>query len=357
MRLHTPLSQVSGFPAYVAEALDIVMRIDETAPKTVVFLGIKNPTGDFIPMGTAFLGLYKFEDVAFPFAITARHIVDDIQGDQVWVRYNEKSGLANATSIPKGAMWLAEDPAADLAIIPLGKLDPKVMDQQLIDLNPATWHKRTERMGKPGLGDEVATIGLYSSHYGQLKNIPVTRIGHVAMLPGEPVLTDKGYVHAYLVEVKSIAGLSGSPVFLNYPDLRRAENKTVEMLTAPAMLPLGLMLGYHVVETSQDQISVPQFQGEDPPTIFSLDERNTGFGVVLPFVDILEVWQQPVAQAHMKKIVENLRAKSGYRPAGIKIPPSRKAEAPTESPDANPSHKEDFMSLLGAAAKAKKPID
>ena len=71
-----------------------------------------------------------------------------------------------------------------------------------------------EAVWLPTVGDEVATVGLYTSHHGHTKNIPVVRVGHISMLPDEPVMSTRGYVEAYLVEVRSIVGLSGSPVYI-----------------------------------------------------------------------------------------------------------------------------------------------
>jgi hypothetical protein len=54
---------------------------------------------------------------------------------------------------------------------------------------------------KIGLGDEVFVVGLFRSHYGLQRNIPIIRVGNISMLKGEPVFTDYcGYTDAYLIE-------------------------------------------------------------------------------------------------------------------------------------------------------------
>jgi hypothetical protein len=60
-------------------------------------------------------------------------------------------------------------------------------------------------------------IGLFTRRIGSQRNIPIVRIGNVAALPEELIRTRSGLMKAYLVEMRSIAGLSGSPVFVDLP--------------------------------------------------------------------------------------------------------------------------------------------
>jgi hypothetical protein len=51
--------------------------------------------------------------------------------------------------------------------------------------------------------------------HGRQRNIPIVRIGNVASMPHEPVATkNRGAIEAYLVEARSVGGLSGSPVLV-----------------------------------------------------------------------------------------------------------------------------------------------
>lgn len=336
-------------PLYVLEALGAWMRVSDDVLKTVVFVGTA-ASGTFTPVGTGFLlGIPGTGDLAFTFVVTAAHLFDLIAGDHIWVRYNTHDGGAQTLKRAKTDAWFSEKRADDFAAVFFG-LDPAQFDQQIIKYDRRHWEEVYENLDGPNLGQEVITVGLYGSHYGQLKNVPVVRVGNVSMLPGEPVMTNSGYVRAYLVETKSISGLSGSPVFLNPPSIEFRGGKILNRgSNKPA--PIGMMLGYHVVETAQDQISVPQIQGEPQPDATSVDERNTGFAVVLPLMRIFEYFESEWAQAQMKKAEEAHFKNAGYRPAGIK---TSAKEAQAEPEDANPDHKEDFTSLLNAAA-TKKP--
>ena len=64
------------------------------------------------------------------------------------------------------------------------------------------------------MGDEVIIVGLFTRRAGEEKNLPILRVGNIASMPEERVNTKFGLVEAYLVEVRSIGGLSGSPVFV-----------------------------------------------------------------------------------------------------------------------------------------------
>src|SRR5260370_40507944 len=64
-----------------------------------------------------------------------------------------------------------------------------------------------------GLGEEVAIVGLFGSHYGKSRNIPIVRIGNIAAMLEEPVFTKEyGYIEAYLIEARSIGGFRGAAV-------------------------------------------------------------------------------------------------------------------------------------------------
>jgi hypothetical protein len=65
------------------------------------------------------------------------------------------------------------------------------------------------------------------------------------------------------------------------------------------------LVGYHVLESNEDQIVAPR-QGQEPldaPAELPLDQRNTGFGVVIPIERVLEVLEklQPEMVAFVMK--------------------------------------------------------
>jgi hypothetical protein len=65
------------------------------------------------------------------------------------------------------------------------------------------------------IGDEIFYTGLFWEVPGAEKNAPIVRIGNISAMPGEPIATEDGPAVVYLMEARSIGGLSGSPVFVD----------------------------------------------------------------------------------------------------------------------------------------------
>ena len=58
------------------------------------------------------------------------------------------------------------------------------------------------------------SVGLFTKYFGRSNLIPIVRTGNIAMMPKEKVpLGSFGLTDAYLIEGRSIGGLSGSPIF------------------------------------------------------------------------------------------------------------------------------------------------
>lgn len=319
------------------------MRVFNELLECVVFIGTEKH-GPFSPVGTGFLTGYERDEYIYFFLVTANHVVDLVAGDKISIRMNRKDGTCGTIQLEKRFRIYSE--RDDLAVFHIPDLSS--------GFEVKTWpldRKRRDYVHQntylPTVGDEVVTVGLYTSHYGKSKNIPVARIGNIAMLPSEPVRTDSGYVEAYLIEVRSIAGLSGSPVFLQIPRIR-VENDTPQLLDHDISLLLGVMIGYHIVESKEDQIEVPQFQEFREAGAPQMTERNTGFAVVIPEDRLFELMESEEMSKRLDALVTEHFKKSGFRRAG-----ASSAKAQAEPSDANPDHKEDFTSLLNAAAKGK----
>ena len=104
------------------------------------------------------------------------------------------------------------------------------------------------------LGAEIAIVGFFRSHYGKNKNVPIIRAGNISALLGEPIFTKyAGYIQGYLIEARSIAGLSGSPVFV-FPDpaILLAKGLVGDMGQGAALL--GLMHGHFDVPNLNEDV-------------------------------------------------------------------------------------------------------
>lgn len=348
--------EVYPLPLHVWEWLENHVRVDERVRKSVAFIGTENERG-FVPYGTALIGLVTFEkDFGNTVIVTAHHVVEQIPGNFVSVRLNRKDGSSDTRKIDKRGIIAFNERAIDLCVLPI-HIDPSIYDFYAIHISSADWAEKLNELGEPEPGDEVCAVGLYTSHYGHVRNMPVARIGHIAALPEEKVATDRGHVHGYLIELQSIAGLSGSPVFWTVPRFKLEKDE--QILQQRAHFPLGILIGHHVVESTQDELVVPKFQQapeepwpDDVPKPKS-EERRTGFAVVLPINHIFRMFESEEIMTILKGVVDEAKKKSGFRPASA-VP---SVEISPPATDENPTHREDFTRLLGAAAQKPKRED
>ena len=323
------------------------MQVDDLVRKTVVFLGLE-ANGTFLPLGTGTLcGYDAGQGDTYLFVATAKHVIDRISGDTIYARMNRRDGSCSVIKIPKDSFCLEpERPDTDIIVYTF-IFDPGLFDCLLIPVNRKSFVK-SFAVWEITIGDEVCVTGLYTSHYGQLRNIPILRVGHIAAMPEEPVSTEQGYVEGYLVELHSIAGLSGSPVFVTPPMIYNDKKKGLQFRDGHMHMPIGILIGHHVIESKEDEIVVPKFQragSGEPPNLL---QKNTGFGVVIPIERIFEMFDRPDVQAALAvgAALEKQKRKKGFA-TDAAVPEAPAAE--------NPAHKEDFTRLLGAAARKREP--
>ena len=314
------------------------MELAERARLCVVFIGAKDPySGNFVPLGTGFIALKKTGDIQFQHIVTARHVLDQIAGETVYIRVNVKGGSSEVVYCQKTDWYTypGTEPYLDVAVCPM-MLAQHHFDIVHLDLDFDAYSAAHFTRRLLQVGDEIFVVGLFTSHYGEAHNIPIVRFGHIAAISDEPVLTEYGDMHGLLVEVKSLGGLSGSPVFLRHRD--------------GYIVFIGLMHGHFLVENPEDAISI---SGKDKPT----GQINTGIGLVIHDGLLLNLVNHPDREAERVAAVERIRKRSKVA-ADAAIGRLQKAalasspeEADLPSADANPNHREDFNSLVGAAVK------
>ena len=154
-----------------------------------------------------------------------------------------------------------------------------------------------------GCGDEVFLTGLFSNHSGQQRNIPIIRIGNIACMPEEPVQTKAlGAIDAYLVEARSIGGLSGSPVFVHLSGVRKGSLK----LGQEPIYWLGLMHGHFDLE----RLDMDEVESD----ILMDLKVNMGIAIVVPVSKVLEVLNQEEFTKAREKHDEVLRFQKATTP-------------------------------------------
>ena len=295
------------------------MYVPDEVRKSVVFLGHKNPDGMYELAGTAFyaariMGLDRppfvsAEGEGFIYLITAKHVIDGIRdrgGNRVGVRVNYKGGNARwlNSNIDDWLFHPTESDSVDVAIFRTNM--PDEFDHMSMPL-PLIATDEIIKATRIGIGDEVFLAGLFVHHYGTQKNIPIIRVGNIAAMPEEPVEVRRfGLMDAYLIEARSLGGISGSPVFVHIPAIRAKslvkDTQTKLDPTGTAFFLLGLMHG-HWDEMYTDEDAIV----EDAEKLKSI---NTGIAIVVPATKILEVINQPMIRKDEEKKVREARKKN-----------------------------------------------
>lgn len=266
------------------------MIVPEQIRKCVAFVGVQMADKTFRLVGSGFfLGRAqetgKATSVRF---VTARHVIDGIraraltevylrmnrtQGDAIWIRSNITDWFSHPT-----------DKSIDVAMLACGI--PAEYDHVVLPLSLCATEEVLLQQ-EVGLGDEVFITGLFRHYHGSRRNIPIVRVGNVACLIEEKIQTKEfGEIDAYLIEARSIGGLSGSPVFLNLGVVRRVQGQVKFSQGGPVFFLFGLVHGHY--DVSAAGIDNSHTDGVDPLT----PERvNTGIAIVVPFQRIDEVFR------------------------------------------------------------------
>jgi hypothetical protein len=194
----------------------------------------------------------------------------------VYIRLNLKSGNSKWYFTELSAWYThPTDASIDVAILNVGV--PEECDHLVIPSFLGLTEAKSQEH-EIGLGDEVFITGLFRHHHGSNKNIPIVRVGNLACLDEEHVVTSLGEMDAYLIEARSIGGLSGSPVFLNLGIIRMVKGQIVHATKGPIILFMGLIHGHFDVKTNAvDMNNVLDGNG------LTTEQINTGVAIVVPF--------------------------------------------------------------------------
>ena len=269
--------------------LEVEVRIDDVIRKSVVYVGDANGK-PFVPHGTGFITVYFVGDSGYQNVVTARHVIDGI-GPDIHLRVNTRGGPARV--IPtEGNAW-KEHPSGNVDLVTCPTLIPKdQFDIMHIDIDGGMMFKDyLNKDGTFGLGDEVFVAGMFISRLGDARNLPILRTGTIAAMPEEKIETSYGRHLAYLVETRSIDGLSGSPVFA-FTSLTNIKNGQIQPTQNLCFGFIGVLLGTNDVVNRRDFISI-QREGDDEEAEGVYPMLNTGIGIVAPADLVVETVKHP----------------------------------------------------------------
>ena len=280
------------------------MRVPDDILKCNVFLCVH--TGkDFEPGGTAYFVSVPSETTAglYAYLVTAKHCI--IQAKQkygdLFIRLNRRDGGLQLIRIDSD--WIfPEDTSVDLAVLPIA-LDTANLDVKFVDKSLMATPEILD-LHSIGIGDEVFISGLFTKHYGTKKNIPIVRSGIIAAMPDEPVqdrTTGLSY-SAYLIEARSIDGLSGSPVFVHLSHVRPSKDGNI-MFGSDLIFLIGTIRGHW------DHLE-PQWQ-TTVDFVKELEQVNMGIATATPSTELHKIIFGDRLVEHRKKHDEEIKKKLG----------------------------------------------
>jgi hypothetical protein len=254
----------------------------------------KDSTGEYgDAYATGFFVSVRCEDAPFRekrhvYFVTAKHVADDLKDREIFFLVNKKGGGTTDKIGLVDNQWTLhpEDMTADLAVV-------QVVIHPTADIMPIA----LESIGLPdklnqlrvGIGDETHTIGLFSQITATKSHLPIVRSGNIAMMPTEQIQTEYGYADVYLIEARSLGGMSGSPVFVQPTYRKKAKladgTETVEFSKGPGETLLGIMHGHWSIRESD--INKPTFVNDRKTGV------NYGVAIVVPAYKLYETINRP----------------------------------------------------------------
>jgi hypothetical protein len=316
------------------------MQIDDLIRNCVVFIG--NEVGDqFHAEGTGFLAALTSEEYDFRHVITAAHVVwperrrpgnrDTSPQGTIALRMNKKGGLSRTFTTNRSDWIFPTSRSLDLCAYRFSEYANNPENDLVftwLNLSTIALINKDDHFEEYGiyrvfdrqlcLGDEVFLTGVFVSHIGSKRNIPIIRIGNVAAMPEEPIEFFSPTRPAYLIETRSLGGLSGSPVFLHlYPERMRGDRVTMawarpgtelrdgDEIIVPYIL-IGMVLG-----TPGSSQYLKDFPDSEMPIVDA--DFNSGISVVLPVKQIIEFLHMPELLQERAEAIAARRKLSGYR--------------------------------------------
>jgi hypothetical protein len=239
--------------------------------------------------GTGFLVDYpgKLSSRPHRYLVTNMHVAHHDPNGLV-VRVNTSGSEPDVLHIPEPA-WVDHPDGDDIAVIPIDLDRASGWAAQALVWQDIFGHSREENIARfkelnVGTGDDVVMLGRFVGHDGRQRNQPLARFGNIAMMPGEPVMDGRNIkVVAFLVEMRSLSGFSGSPVFLYLgPGSYRGQETGMMPFYSETIALLGIDTGHKQV---RDKVYYRNTERDVVNEEWEV-RQNSGVAVVSPVWEI-----------------------------------------------------------------------
>lgn len=269
------------------------MQIPQEIKKCVCFIYYPAVNGNRILLGT---GFFVFDEVkenfGFVYCVTAKHILENVKinnlSKNIILRINLTSGESTYISSEIDD-WVInfDDDIAVLSFIPTPELDIKIFPiKSIVDDNILIEEEIDT-------GDEVFITGVFSKYHDTVKIIPILRSGIISAMPHEQIRVNEGLIDGYLIETRSIGGLSGSPVFVNLGHVRYVKGDVRFISGGYKFYLLGVVRGHYEdwkITNSEEEI----------------EKINMGIAIITPGIKILETINYPQLLERKKQRIKEL---------------------------------------------------
>jgi hypothetical protein len=272
------------------------VRVPDHIRRCVAFLAVPAPGGANPSLvGTAFyvsVPAEGLQDARFSYLVTARHVARVLENSSSFaVRVNTRDGKSAFMNIDQHWWYHPTDNSVDVAVTPWSP--PDVVECETIPIKMFVTDELIASQSL-GTGDEVFIVGLFAHLAGSARNMPIVRVGNIAMMDGEPVHSrDFGFMNAYLIEARSIGGISGSPVFVWSSGVGGLLN---------TFWLLGSIHGHWDIRPEDKNAYLDE-------AIDKAAMTNMGIAIVVPAKKILEVFDHPELVQMRRATEERERAK------------------------------------------------
>jgi hypothetical protein len=322
-----------------------LVRISDDARDCSVFLGFSSGD-DFQLEGSGFFVGYPGGAGRSIFLATAAHVAKKLKDTPFAVRMNADDGAARVVEIDEGHWIFHPDKNVDIAVLPFDCPDWAKRTIKTYPISEFMDDER-EKLFDIGAGDAVQIVGLFHPKQLKKKNLPIVHTGHIALFPSDESFSlDKGQdkieVRGYLVEASCLEGSSGSPAYVrrtvNFEAWADGDHVASEKTFVSAngrIYLLGVWVGAwpgKPDEALQKGFALPK--GIMVPV---------GMGIVIPAERLMEILKSPEIEVMRTEAIQIKNDAIALKPLALPI------AAPAIA--ANPTHREDFTSLLDAAAK------
>jgi hypothetical protein len=264
--------------------------------------------------------------------VTARHSVRRaLELGEPYARFNRKSGSTAMVQLPNKWVY-ADSDAVDVAVLPI-ELDSDIVLGGIRRMLLATDDEI--RKYNIGIGDDLVIVGLFSQRHGSKRNIPIVRTGIIAAMPEEPLEDpDTGDPYnAYLAEVRSIGGISGSPVYAVIPTFLPSKPRAM----SETFYLIGLIRSHWDLTK---RTSLFDFGNDSDAKL------NMGIAAVTPIQEVAKVLEDPI-------LIE-LRANDRKRHRQAQAPTLDSSFPEAQGPSFTQGDSEDALRKVSQKIESKK---